>query len=107
MEIVSVSSPSIEAQPPVVTTARLISQVVLDSEDESTYSFTLVASDATDQPLSAAVQVAVAVLDVNDNLPLFTSSNFSLEVSEDYFPSNTFIMEFTVGIQTTLTPCSM
>ena len=57
VEVVSVILPttSLTAQPPVVTTGRLVAQVSLDREERDMYFLTIVAHDVTSQPLNASV----------------------------------------------------
>lgn len=43
----------------------------------------MVATDRGSPALSTAVTVEVKVLDVNDNSPVFSSSSYSVDVSED------------------------
>lgn len=85
------------AQPPVVTTGRLVSQVPLDREERDVYLLTLMVRDVTSRPLNASVPVVVAVIDRNDNPPEFVNTSFSLAVPEDAFPSDTFVAEFNVS----------
>lgn len=96
VEIVNVTQMSIaNSQPPVVTTARIITDRPLDREDTATYQFTLIAEDRTDAPLSATVPVVVMILDVNDNDPQFSSPSFTFNINEG--TADTVVMEFTVS----------
>lgn len=99
VEIVNVTILStVESQPPVVTVARIVASQALDREDIETYQLVLTAQDLTDQPLNASVPVNIAVVDANDNPPLFSQASYSFTISEG--TSDLFIMEFTVSLNT-------
>ena len=89
-------SPSLESQPPVVTTAQILTTESLDREETESYQFTLTASDLSLAPMSAFIPVNINVGEVNDNTPLFTSSNFSYAIAED--TDSNFIAQFTVCV---------
>lgn len=55
----------------------------LDRETRKEYTLEVVATDQGSPALSATVTVEVKVLDVNDNSPVFSSSSYSVDVSED------------------------
>lgn len=96
VEILNVTQiSSANSQPPVVTTARVITSRSLDREDVETYQFTLIAEDRTSNPLSASVSVAVTVLDVNDNSPMFSSPSFTFNINEG--TADMLVMEFAVS----------
>ncbi len=59
------------------------------------YQISLIAQDVTNNPLSTTVPVTVAVLDINDNPPIFPSPSFAFDISEG--TSSLLIMEFTVS----------
>ena len=54
----------------------------LDCELEASYSFTIVATDRGNPPLSASVMGTLTVLDQNDNNPIFTENVYTFVVSE-------------------------
>lgn len=104
VETLSVSeSSSAGLQPPVVTTARVVTTETLDREDTALYRLTLNVQDSTASPLTASVPLTVTVLDVNDNSPLFSQSSFSFTVSED--TENLLLMDFTVSDCYSLCSC--
>ncbi|XP_062289145.1 protocadherin-16-like [Scomber scombrus] len=55
----------------------------LDRETKAEYILEVVATDRGSPALSSTVTVKVKVLDVNDNSPVFSSSSYSVDVSED------------------------
>lgn len=62
----------------VISTAR-----PLNFESKSQYSFFVIATDGGKPPLSSSAQVAVTVVDVNDNAPQFPKSVYNADVRED------------------------
>lgn len=86
----------IEAQPPVITRARVYTAEPLDREEIDTYQFSLIAQDNSEVPLMASIPLTVFVSDRNDNEPTFTSSNFNFVASED--TNDTLVSEFMVGV---------
>lgn len=62
---------------------RLLVERPLDRESVSNYRLTLTAFDGGTPPRSASVQVAVVVLDVNDNRPTFDRSSYDVTVDEN------------------------
>ena len=56
--------------------------VVLDHEDQTTYSFIVRVNDGGSPSLFAEVPVVVNVIDVNDNAPIFVQPPFVLTISE-------------------------
>ncbi|XP_028856949.1 protocadherin-16-like isoform X2 [Denticeps clupeoides] len=66
----------------------------LDRERKETYSLTITAQDQGTPPRSASATVEVMVLDVNDNSPVFQSSSYTVDVSEDV-PENSPLLEVT------------
>ena len=87
-------STSIEAQPPVVTRARVFTAEPLDREDVAMYQFSLIAQDVSQSPLSTSIPLTVSIVERNDNAPVFTSPNFTFTVPED--ANNTLVSEFMV-----------
>ena len=57
-----------------------------DFEDVPRYVFTVLAVDEGEQPLTSTTTVTVIVLDVNDEKPRFTLSNYTMQVSERQQP---------------------
>ncbi|XP_077999656.1 cadherin-23-like [Glandiceps talaboti] len=55
----------------------------LNRESQDVYEITVVASDNGEASRSSTVPVTVTVLDINDNLPVFTKPTFSGTVNED------------------------
>uniref|UniRef100_W5KLY4 Protocadherin-16 n=1 Tax=Astyanax mexicanus TaxID=7994 RepID=W5KLY4_ASTMX len=55
----------------------------LDRERRDSYSLEVVAQDRGTPSLSSTATVEITVLDVNDNSPTFTSSSYTVDVSED------------------------
>lgn len=62
---------------------RLAVERPLDRETASSYRLTLTAFDGGTPPRSASVEVAVVVLDSNDNRPTFDRSSYEATVDED------------------------
>ncbi|XP_006824531.1 cadherin EGF LAG seven-pass G-type receptor 2 [Saccoglossus kowalevskii] len=58
----------------------------LDRETTSRYDFVAVAQDQGDPPKSATTQISITILDVNDNPPTFTQSEYNVVVEEDARP---------------------
>lgn len=63
-------------------TGRITVAQALDREYIPSYTLTVVATDRRVPPQSASVPVIVTILDVNDNLPTFTSTSYQATVSE-------------------------
>ena len=59
---------------------------VLDHEVQSSYSFSITASDEGSPSLSSTAQVAILISDENDNPPVFQQSSYSASVSESSSP---------------------
>ncbi|XP_071377114.1 protocadherin-16-like, partial [Centroberyx affinis] len=64
-------------------TGALSTSRALDRERRAEYKVEVVATDRGSPALSTTVTVEVRVLDVNDNSPVFSSSSYSVDVSED------------------------
>ncbi|KAL4641609.1 protocadherin Fat 4 [Arapaima gigas] len=60
---------------------RLVGE--LDREELSNYTLTIVATDKGKPALSAIMDVAVIVLDVNDNTPSFSQNIYDIEIEEN------------------------
>ena len=65
------------------TSGLLQSAVQLDREEITSYMVAIISTDMGDPPLSSSVTVNIAVVDVNDNAPLFTESEYSTYVNEN------------------------
>ncbi|XP_042287246.1 protocadherin-16-like [Thunnus maccoyii] len=65
------------------STGALSTSRGLDKETRAKYTLEVVATDRGSPALSSTVTVEVKVLDVNDNSPVFSSSSYSVDVSED------------------------
>uniref|UniRef100_A0A667YUI3 Protocadherin-16 n=1 Tax=Myripristis murdjan TaxID=586833 RepID=A0A667YUI3_9TELE len=65
------------------STGALSTLRALDRERRAAYTLEVVATDRGSPALSSTVTVEVKVLDVNDNSPVFSSSSYSVDVSED------------------------
>uniref|UniRef100_A0A8C5G2B2 Protocadherin alpha-8-like n=1 Tax=Gouania willdenowi TaxID=441366 RepID=A0A8C5G2B2_GOUWI len=63
--------------------AELVLQKPLDREKQPVIKLTLTAVDGGTPPKSGASQLIIRVLDVNDNVPIFTQSLFKTSVSEN------------------------
>uniref|UniRef100_A0A8C5B076 Protocadherin-16 n=1 Tax=Gadus morhua TaxID=8049 RepID=A0A8C5B076_GADMO len=66
----------------------------LDREATERYSLEVVAVDTGSPALSTTVMVEVNVMDINDNSPVFGSSSYSVDVSEDS-PSSSLVSQVT------------
>ncbi|XP_072486681.1 protocadherin beta-2-like [Notamacropus eugenii] len=62
---------------------ELILDGTLDREELSEITLTLTAVDGGVPPRSGTAQVRVVVLDVNDNAPVFTQSQYKVQIPED------------------------
>ena len=76
-------SPSIQAQPPIVTRARLVSQVSFDREEIKLYQLRIMAMDLSDRPLNASIPVTVTITDKNDNQPTFSTDRQTFNIPEN------------------------
>ncbi|XP_031654433.1 protocadherin alpha-8 isoform X8 [Oncorhynchus kisutch] len=63
--------------------AELVLQKALDREKQPVIQLTLIAVDGGNPQRSGTSQIIVNVLDINDNLPLFTSSLYKTQISEN------------------------
>ncbi|KAG7458772.1 hypothetical protein MATL_G00224240 [Megalops atlanticus] len=64
------------------TVARLVLCGTLDRETKENHTLTVTATDRGTPPLNGSAVVSVTVLDVNDNAPTFSSSEYHVQVSE-------------------------
>ncbi|XP_070959501.1 protocadherin alpha-8-like isoform X8 [Oncorhynchus clarkii lewisi] len=63
--------------------AELVLQKALDREKQPVIKLTLTAVDGGNPQRSGTSQIIVNVLDINDNLPVFTSSLYKTQISEN------------------------
>ncbi|XP_072486691.1 protocadherin beta-1-like [Notamacropus eugenii] len=66
---------------------ELVTDAALDRERVSSYNVTVTAVDSGSPSLSAWETVTVQILDINDNLPLFNQSSYTMYVTENNSPS--------------------
>uniref|UniRef100_A0A8C6SFH8 Cadherin domain-containing protein n=1 Tax=Neogobius melanostomus TaxID=47308 RepID=A0A8C6SFH8_9GOBI len=62
---------------------QLYIKAELDRETQDRYNLVVVASDRAVEPLSATVNVSIILDDVNDNRPLFNSTNYVFHFGEE------------------------
>ncbi|XP_077589320.1 protocadherin alpha-5-like isoform X4 [Stigmatopora nigra] len=63
--------------------AELVLQKPLDREKQSHLALALTAMDGGKPPKSGSLQIRVNILDVNDNVPVFSKSLYKVSVNED------------------------
>ncbi|XP_040200838.1 protocadherin gamma-C5-like isoform X16 [Rana temporaria] len=63
--------------------AELVLDKILDREEKSEHKLVLTAIDGGEPPRSGSTQITVAVLDVNDNPPIFDQSRYKINVREN------------------------
>ena len=63
-------------------TGQITLQGSLDREYKDKYQAIVVAVDKGDRPLTGSAQVVITVLDINDNPPIFSSSNIIVNLQE-------------------------
>jgi len=61
----------------------LIVRSSLDRQRKSSYSLTLIASDHGEQPRSDSIQLNINILNINDSIPTFLQSVYSIDIRED------------------------
>ncbi|KHN70868.1 Protocadherin-like wing polarity protein stan [Toxocara canis] len=69
---------AIDAKTGLVTVAK-----DLDREERTTYVLNVTAQDHASPPLNVSTVIEVVLEDVNDNAPQFSSSNYTVSISED------------------------
>ncbi|CAN2391290.1 homophilic cell adhesion via plasma membrane adhesion molecules, partial [Pristimantis euphronides] len=67
---------------------RIVTMKSMDREKIPTYNITVLATDRGSPPLSSRKAIALEVLDVNDNPPTFTKSNYVAYVPENNLPGS-------------------
>uniref|UniRef100_A0A8C2ENX6 Cadherin domain-containing protein n=1 Tax=Cyprinus carpio TaxID=7962 RepID=A0A8C2ENX6_CYPCA len=63
--------------------AELVLQKALDREKQPVIQLTLTAVDGGKPPRSGAINIIVNIIDVNDNIPVFTKSLYKARIPED------------------------
>ncbi|XP_066446702.1 protocadherin gamma-C5-like isoform X22 [Eleutherodactylus coqui] len=71
--------------------AELVLENSLDREEKAEHKLILTAIDGGEPPRSGTTQIAVIVLDINDNAPVFDQSNYKISVLEN-IPLKTVII---------------
>ncbi|XP_040597842.1 protocadherin gamma-B4 isoform X20 [Mesocricetus auratus] len=67
-------------------TYKLVTDGVLDREQNPEYNITIRATDKGDPPLSSSSSVTLRIGDVNDNAPVFTKFSYAVHVAENNPP---------------------
>ncbi|GAB1301649.1 Protocadherin gamma A10 [Apodemus speciosus] len=73
---------------------ELVLEHALDREEEAIHHLVLVASDGGNPPRSGTVLITVTVFDTNDNAPIFTSTEYRVNVPEN-LPVGTQLLKVT------------
>ena len=73
---------------PNPSVGEIVSIMTFDRETEDTFQLTVAAYDQSANPLSTFVAVDITINDVNDNTPIFTFSNYHLNVTEGSAPKD-------------------
>uniref|UniRef100_A0A8B9GN78 Protocadherin 2 alpha b 10 n=1 Tax=Astyanax mexicanus TaxID=7994 RepID=A0A8B9GN78_ASTMX len=71
--------------------AELVLQKALDREKQSVIQLTLTAVDGGKPPRSGSMTIVINVLDVNDNIPVFSKSLYKARINENAFPGTSVI----------------
>ncbi|XP_075606136.1 protocadherin Fat 4 [Balearica regulorum gibbericeps] len=72
-----------EGKMDIDTSGLILLEKVLDREEQGFYNLTVIASDQGQPVLSTALNLTVIIDDVNDNIPVFSSSRYAVTVPED------------------------
>ncbi|NXU50688.1 CELR3 protein, partial [Turnix velox] len=72
-----------EGKMDIDTSGLIFLEKALDREDQDLYNLTVIASDQGQPRLSTALHLTVIVGDENDNVPVFSSIRYEVNVSED------------------------
>ncbi|XP_009578906.1 PREDICTED: protocadherin Fat 4-like, partial [Fulmarus glacialis] len=72
-----------EGRMDIDTSGLILLEKKLDRETQHFYNLTVIASDQGQPVLSTALNLTVVIDDVNDNLPVFSSSRYEVSVPED------------------------
>ncbi|XP_063045717.1 protocadherin gamma-A11-like [Engraulis encrasicolus] len=73
----------LKSQPDGQKNVEMVLQKPLDREKEDTLALILTALDGGDPQLSSTAQIVIAVLDVNDNAPVFTQPIYRASIMEN------------------------
>ncbi|XP_034373783.1 protocadherin gamma-A10 isoform X21 [Arvicanthis niloticus] len=73
---------------------ELVLEHALDREEEAIHHLVLVASDGGNPPRSGTVLITVTVFDTNDNAPVFTSTEYRVNIPEN-LPVGTQLLKVT------------
>ncbi|NP_291071.1 protocadherin gamma-A10 precursor [Mus musculus] len=73
---------------------ELVLEQALDREEEAIHHLVLVASDGGNPPRSGTVLITVTVFDANDNAPVFTSTEYRVNIPEN-LPVGTQLLKVT------------
>ncbi|XP_031221348.1 protocadherin gamma-A10 isoform X11 [Mastomys coucha] len=73
---------------------ELVLEHALDREEEAIHHLVLVASDGGNPPRSGTVLITVTVFDANDNAPVFTSTEYRVNIPEN-LPVGTQLLKVT------------
>ncbi|XP_052011301.1 protocadherin gamma-A10 isoform X13 [Apodemus sylvaticus] len=73
---------------------ELVLEHALDREEEAIHHLVLVASDGGNPPRSGTVLITVTVFDANDNAPIFTSTEYRVNIPEN-LPVGTQLLKVT------------
>ncbi|XP_034453470.1 protocadherin alpha-5-like isoform X3 [Hippoglossus hippoglossus] len=72
--------------------AELVLQKALDREHDSVIKLTLTAVDGGNPPKSGTSQIIITVLDINDNIPIFSKSLYKIQIHENLPPGSKVIV---------------
>ncbi|XP_053253337.1 protocadherin gamma-B4-like isoform X7 [Podarcis raffonei] len=72
--------------------AELILQKQLDREKEHTHHMVLTAMDGGEPPKTGTAKILVTVIDINDNAPVFTQTNYKVSLKENA-PKGTSVLQ--------------
>ncbi|XP_058506398.1 protocadherin alpha-5-like [Solea solea] len=72
--------------------AELVLQRALDREHDAVIKLTLTAIDGGNPPKSGTSHIIVNVLDINDNIPIFSKSLYKVQIPENFPPGSKVII---------------
>ncbi|KAG7518868.1 protocadherin alpha-3-like [Solea senegalensis] len=72
--------------------AELVLQRALDREHDAVIQLTLTAIDGGNPPKSGTSQIIINVLDINDNIPIFSKSLYKVQIPENFPPGSKVII---------------
>ncbi|XP_004643916.1 protocadherin gamma-B4 [Octodon degus] len=67
-------------------TYKLVTDGVLDREENPEYNITIIATDRGKPPLSSSTSITLHIGDVNDNAPVFQQASYMVHVAENNLP---------------------